>query len=188
MACGSHHSAFITSDGLVYSMGANSFGQLGVGEPPSNSGNKYSPILVESLLQVEPYQLECGSNHCLLLARQGLVYAWGDNRHGQCGQGSHLDMQPELTYNTPVQVNIHNVINIDCGSDHSALVDGNGRLYTFGKNRNGQLGLGHFADEFFPQVVSRMVEQIGQVACGTDHTLLLTVTGLVYAMGSNAYG
>lgn len=37
-------------------------------------------------------------------------------------------------------------------------------------------------------MVGRLVEHVGQVACGTDHTLVLTVTGLVYAMGSNAHG
>jgi len=33
MACGQDHSVFITSNGLVYSMGSNGLGQLGINDP-----------------------------------------------------------------------------------------------------------------------------------------------------------
>jgi alpha-tubulin suppressor-like RCC1 family protein len=71
-------------------MGSNSHGQLGIGEQPTPSGNKFSPILIESLMDVDPYQIECGFNHCLLLSRDGVVFAWGDNKHGQCGIGMDI--------------------------------------------------------------------------------------------------
>lgn len=82
----------MTDQGLIYSMGSNSCGQLGIGDAPSASAHKYSPILLESLIEIEPYQIECGFNHCLLLSRDGMVYAWGDNRHGQCGVGVDFEL------------------------------------------------------------------------------------------------
>ena len=85
------HSVFLTAQNLVYSMGSNSLGQLGISEAPSTSGNKYSPILIEALLDVDPYSIECGNNHTLLLAREGIVYSWGSNKQGQCGVGTNLD-------------------------------------------------------------------------------------------------
>ena len=66
-------------------MGSNAHGQLGIDEAPTSTGNKYSPILIEDLLEVDPFQVECGSNHVLLLTRQGIVFSWGSNKHGQCG-------------------------------------------------------------------------------------------------------
>jgi len=50
-------------------MGSNSHGQLGIGETPSSTANKYSPILIEDLLEVDPFQVDSGSNHVLLLTR-----------------------------------------------------------------------------------------------------------------------
>lgn len=75
-------------ENLVYSMGSNSYGQLGIGEVPSNSGNKYSPILIEDLMEVNPMQVECGNLHTLMLTREGNVFSWGCNKVGQCGLGS----------------------------------------------------------------------------------------------------
>jgi len=92
MSCGQEHTVFITNSNLVYTMGSNSCGQLGVGEQPSTTGNKFSPILVEGLLEVDPYQVECGNSHTLLLSRLGNVYSWGSNKHGQCGQGSSIEI------------------------------------------------------------------------------------------------
>ena len=68
-------------------MGSNSCGQLGVGEAASASNNKYSPILVESFMNIDPYMVKCGFNHSMLQTRDGAVFAWGDNKHGQCGVG-----------------------------------------------------------------------------------------------------
>lgn len=55
ISCGLEHTVFVTDMGLIYSMGSNSCGQLGIGEVPSASANKYSPILLESLLEIDPY-------------------------------------------------------------------------------------------------------------------------------------
>lgn len=41
------HSAFITSDSFLYTMGSNRCGQLGIGDP--NVSYKNSPVLVEKL-------------------------------------------------------------------------------------------------------------------------------------------
>ena len=98
---------------------------------------------MEDFLEMDPYTVECGSNHCLLLTRQGDVYAWGSNKNGQCGVGSTVDMRvTDLACARPTRVREANIMVIDCGSDHSAMVDSSGRVFTFGSNKFGQLGLG----------------------------------------------
>lgn len=81
-----------------------------------------------------------------------------------------------------------NIISIDAGSNHSAILDNIGVLYTFGNNRCGQLGVGSYRDEFEPIPNKRITENVVQVSCGLEHTLVLTVGGKVYAMGSNING
>lgn len=81
LSCGQEHSVFITHSDLVYAMGSNNLGQCGVFDKSSTS-NKYSPILIEDLMDVKPHDVQCGSNHSLLLTRNGMVYTWGSNNHG----------------------------------------------------------------------------------------------------------
>ena len=47
VACGLEHSAFITSDNFLYTMGSNRCGQLGIGDQTMSYKN--SPVLVEKL-------------------------------------------------------------------------------------------------------------------------------------------
>lgn len=47
ISCGLNHTAFISDSGHLYSMGANNFGQLGLGEKGTVSKN--TPTLVEKL-------------------------------------------------------------------------------------------------------------------------------------------
>ena len=57
-----------------------------------------------------------------------------------------------------------------------------------GKGDQGQLGLGSTGDELTPFYVSRVADKVAEVACGEEHSIVLTVKGEVYAMGSNRKG
>jgi alpha-tubulin suppressor-like RCC1 family protein len=61
-------------------MGNNSHGQLGIGEPYVEQ--KYSPVLVDSLLNFKPQSIACGKAHTLVATRVGDVFAWGLNENG----------------------------------------------------------------------------------------------------------
>ena len=47
LSCGISHTAFIASNGCIYTMGSNEHGRLGIGS--SEITNSFSPCLVESL-------------------------------------------------------------------------------------------------------------------------------------------
>jgi len=61
-------------------MGSNQNGQLGINDPYVQQ--KYSPLLVESLIGKEPKDVKCGDLHSLVVTRNGEVYAWGGNDYG----------------------------------------------------------------------------------------------------------
>jgi alpha-tubulin suppressor-like RCC1 family protein len=46
---------------------------------------KYSPVLVDLLLNQKLHNVSCGVNHTIVSTRQGDVFAWGSNESGQCG-------------------------------------------------------------------------------------------------------
>lgn len=64
-------------------MGCNSHGQLGINEPYLEQ--KFSPVLVDLLLNKKLQNVSCGANHTIVSTRQGDVFAWGSNDFGQCG-------------------------------------------------------------------------------------------------------
>ncbi|XP_067401216.1 X-linked retinitis pigmentosa GTPase regulator isoform X1 [Emydura macquarii macquarii] len=78
---------------------------------------------------------------------------------------------------------------ISCGDEHTAIVTGNGKLYMFGSNNWGQLGLGTKNTINKPTCVKALKpEKVKLAACGRNHTLVYTERGHVYAAGGNSEG
>ena len=71
---------------------------------------------------------EIGFSHCMALKTDGSLWTWGDNRAGQCGDGS-------ISARLPLPMNIGTDIdwtNIAAGADSSWLIKRNGTLWGFG--------------------------------------------------------
>ncbi|XP_011382750.1 X-linked retinitis pigmentosa GTPase regulator isoform X2 [Pteropus vampyrus] len=76
-----------------------------------------------------------------------------------------------------------------CGDEHTAIITGNNKLYMFGSNNWGQLGLGSRSTVSKPTCVKALKpEKVKFAACGRNHTLVLTEEGKVYAAGGNNEG
>uniref|UniRef100_A0A8C4K837 RCC1-like domain-containing protein n=1 Tax=Dromaius novaehollandiae TaxID=8790 RepID=A0A8C4K837_DRONO len=80
-------------------------------------------------------------------------------------------------------------VHISCGDEHTAIVTGNGKLYMFGSNNWGQLGLGSKNTVSKPTCVKALKPEKTKLAvCGRNHTLVYTEKGNVYAAGGNSEG
>ena len=81
------------------------------------------------------------------------------------------------------------IVAISCGDEHTAVVTQTGRLFTFGSNEFGQLGLGHNESILKPSCVKSLKpDKVKAVACGKSHTVVSMASGLLWAFGSNAEG
>ena len=81
------------------------------------------------------------------------------------------------------------IVAISCGDEHTAVVTQTGRLFTFGSNEFGQLGLGHNESILKPSCVKSLKpDKVKAVACGKSHTIVSMASGLLWAFGSNAEG
>jgi alpha-tubulin suppressor-like RCC1 family protein len=79
------------------------------------------------------------------------------------------------------------VEDIAAGELHSlALADG--KLWAWGDNSKGQLGIEGTPNETTPQLVDVFQEPIVQIAAGRYHSLVLLDDGTVWAFGDNSYG
>ncbi len=86
------------------------------------------------------------------------------------------------------------ITQVACGFAFIAFLTSTGRLFGFGYNFDGQLGLEPGRYEryvdltplFVPQLAEK--ETITQVACGREFTVCLTSTGRLFGMGDNSKG
>ena len=86
VSAGLNMSAFLTSDGALYTCGQSNTGGLGT-DPNFNY-----PQLVNDLASHRVTCISVGGGHMVALTADGLCFAWGNNDHGQCGrEGSEDD-------------------------------------------------------------------------------------------------
>eukprot|EP01124_Arcella_intermedia_P015033 TRINITY_DN21584_c0_g1_i1.p1 TRINITY_DN21584_c0_g1~~TRINITY_DN21584_c0_g1_i1.p1 ORF type:complete len:801 (+),score=154.51 TRINITY_DN21584_c0_g1_i1:86-2488(+) len=186
LACGFNHSLVVTRNEEVYVFGRSDCGQLGIGK--TTNLDYILPVKNDNLTGSGVISVACGSKHTLALTYSGDVLACGSNEYGQLGLGDNISR------NTPVKVKFFikkNVASIACGCDHSLVLDNNGNVFVFGYNAYGQLGLGNRVHQNFPQHIPQSAfENKGSIsiACGSDHSLILTEKRDVFVFGYNVYG
>ncbi|MEI6309167.1 MAG: hypothetical protein WCP58_05955, partial [bacterium] len=145
LATGGEHSFAIKNDGTVWAWGLNGSGQLGLGD----TTNRLTPVQVTNLGS-NVAALTAGGWHSLALKGDGTVWSWGLNGSGQLGLG-------DATYrSSPVQVNIlgNNVAALTAGGWHTLALKGDGTVWAWGRNSDGQLGLGDTAVRSSPVQLS----------------------------------
>ncbi|XP_037935505.1 probable E3 ubiquitin-protein ligase HERC2 [Teleopsis dalmanni] len=184
IACGSSHSAAITSAGELYTWGLGEYGRLGHGD----SVTQLRPKLVLALLGKRVIQVACGSRDAqtLALTEDGAVYSWGDGDFGKLGRGgSEGSVVPhEVDRLTGI-----GVIQIECGAQFSLALTRTGEVWTWGKGDYYRLG--HGSDQHIrkPQPIQGLRgRKVIHVAVGALHCLAVTDTGQVYAWGDNDHG
>eukprot|EP01083_Nonionella_stella_P319104 1169542_1 len=117
---------------------------------------------------------------------QGVLYAWGSNKHAQLGLDNHGK------YRSTPKILKHlrniNVIDIACSGYHSLAVTAEGRVYAWGNNSDGRCGVGHVNKEYKPLIQRPTLLSIKSaliVSCTAtlDHSCLLSNSGDVYVFG-----
>ncbi|KAG3262427.1 HECT and RLD domain containing E3 ubiquitin protein ligase 2, transcript variant X1 [Ictidomys tridecemlineatus] len=184
IACGSSHSAALTSSGELYTWGLGEYGRLGHGD----NTTQLKPKMVKVLLGHRVIQVACGSRDAqtLALTDEGLVFSWGDGDFGKLGRGGSEGC------NIPQNIerlNGQGVCQIECGAQFSLALTKSGVVWTWGKGDYFRLGHGSDVHVRKPQVVEGLRgKKIVHVAVGALHCLAVTDSGQVYAWGDNDHG
>lgn len=196
--CGVHRTkaAFSHFSSVAYVWGAGDGGQLGTGSQES------SPLPVKFSVTEEICQVGCGFGFTLAANSKGTrIWTGGLNTFSQLGRqltgGKHND--PSLLQDigvSPEAVDLSTrlpsarILQISCGRSHSAVLMDNGTVFTFGGHYQGQCGLENLDVTFIKKLteIPSILGNIKQIACGFDHTLLLTSDGKVFSCGWGADG
>jgi hypothetical protein len=133
--------------------------------------------------------------HSLALASDGHVYAWGNGSNGQLGLNSDNDhtipYQVHGVGNTQPPNGLSGIVDVDAGYYHSLAVgSGDGYVYSWGYNGEGELGVGTWGkgvDHYYPVKVTSPAGFVA-VSGGGFHSTAVQSPGVLWAWGSNSDG
>jgi alpha-tubulin suppressor-like RCC1 family protein len=181
VASGAFHSAAIQSNGTLWAWGLNSYGAVGNGATTAVS----SPVQVGAATSWS--RVSCGYWGTAAVQSNGTLWTWGYNGYGTLGNGAS-----GAGASTPIQIGALSVwTQIACGSFHTAAIQSNGTLWSWGLNDQGQLGLNTTTATFNSPVQVGTLSTWTQLSCGYNFTTAIQSPGTLWSWGSlnlNSYG
>ncbi len=184
VGAGTEHTLALDSAGNVYAWGRGNSGQLGY----ATIASTYAPRQITGIPAMK--QIATGDKHTLLLGTNGQVYACGLNSVGQLGLPSTVTYTSTPTALTfPAGTVIKKLVT---GLDRAHAIAENGKVYGWGYNRYGELGLG-YATTVSPYAVFAPTEVTNlfgaqDIAGGSYQTFALDSSGSLVASGLNEGG
>ncbi|AQK53403.1 putative regulator of chromosome condensation (RCC1) family protein isoform X1 [Zea mays] len=184
---GPGHSIIITSNGDVYSFGANCSGQLGLGD----SEDRFKPCVIRSLQGIRITQAAVGSRCTMLVSDTGSVYSFGkeDFRVAELVDGAHFQIT------TPrIEESLKGVFVVQAaiGGYFSAVLSREGRVYTFSWGKAERLGHSSDPSDVEPRLLPGLEDvPVAYISAGNCYLLMLAYqpNGMsVYSVGCGLGG
>lgn len=188
IAAGLRTSCVVYNDGRLYCFGGNDSGQLGDGTTKDRGGE---PGTMTTLAPVDlgagvtVTQVALGDSHVCALLSSGHVKCWGGNEQGQLGLEDNVDRgdKPgQMGANLP-EVKLgagRTALKLAAGVDFTCALLDNGSVKCWGRNANGQLGLGSTA-VYVGRAPGDMGDGLAAVDLGPGRTVKDIVAGEMHA-------
>jgi alpha-tubulin suppressor-like RCC1 family protein len=125
----------VSHEGVPQCWGSNAFGELGRGIA---GGNALSPAPIVGMPSEGFSRVFAGTLSTCGVTPSGTLWCWGDNEHGQLGQG-YVGGQlstPSMVQGLPA------VSEVALGLSHVCAVTSNEGIWCWGENDMGQVGIG----------------------------------------------
>ncbi|PQQ02675.1 ultraviolet-B receptor UVR8 [Prunus yedoensis var. nudiflora] len=183
ISAGASHSVALLSENVFCSWGRGEDGQLGHGD----AEDRLSPTHLSALDGHEIVSVTCGADHTIAYSdSRTQAYSWGWGDFGRLGHGNSSDLFTPQPIKALYGLRIRQIA---CGDSHCLAVTMEGEVQSWGRNQNGQLGLGTTEDSLVPQKIQAFQGiSVKMVAAGAEHTAAVTEDGSLYGWGWGRYG
>ena len=173
------HTIVIDRNGRIWSWGGNGIFQLG----DNTNIAKKTPVSVAGAVKTF-CEISTGASHTLAIDKNGRAWAWGSNGYGAVGDNNFS------TRATPVSVlgTTKTFCKIAGGTDHSVAIDKNGRLWSWGRNIEGQLGDNTTVSKRTPVSVLGAAKTFCKISAAAFHSVAIDRYSQVWSWGSNSSG
>ncbi len=177
VSAGGRHTCVVGKGGDVWCWGKNTMGQLGDG----TIEDRQVPVQVLGIQ--DAVSVHAGAEHTCALRSGGEVMCWGWNKYGQLGDGSENRMSKK-----PVDVIVgKRLAKLTPGGFHNCGIVKDGGAVCWGRNDEGQLGLGDDANRRKPEALS-LEEKVVFISAGGAHTCVVLEGERAACWGRNASG
>ena len=149
--CGSNQSLFLDSDGNVFSVGNDWYGQLGLGHNTNQNELKKIP-------NIPPIKtISCVGLSCYLIDFEGNLWTFGYNSEGQlgCGDKKYKNIPKIISTLKYIQQISHG----SCGR-HFFAKNSQNQIFVSGNNNHGQLGTGDTESVLIPKEINSQYSTI----------------------------
>ncbi len=179
---GNNHSSITKS--YVWSTGQNTHGELGHSDINQRRNFVKVSVLDDSCI----VSIGAGNEHSIFVTKSGKVYVSGYNDNGQCGVGTTQTVRnptilSSLNGEDVIQAHAYN------GCEHTLAITRDGKLFSFGYNYRGQLGLGTTSSESVPRAIKSLLSRkVVYAACSYHHSVVMCSDGALFSFGRNDCG
>ncbi|XP_052190619.1 PH, RCC1 and FYVE domains-containing protein 1-like isoform X2 [Diospyros lotus] len=192
VACGTWHSAVVTTEGKLFTFGDGTFGALGHGDRESVP----YPREVHSLSGLRTMKVACGVWHTAaiieVMSQSGVdvlsrkLFTWGDGDKNRLGHGNKKTYLHPTCVPSLIEYNFHQIA---CGHCITVALTTSGHVFTMGSTAYGQLGNPESDGRLPCLVQDRLVgEFVEEISCGAYHVAVLTSRSEVFTWGKGANG
>jgi len=175
-------SSVVRSDGTLWAWGQNAQGQLGDGTVVAKS----SPVAVGLLTNWSKVTKSSVLNS-FAIKTDGTLWGWGENSTGSIGDGTLTNKSSPVQIGASTWTIVATASTVTIGQQATYAITSDGKLYSWGFNNVGQLGLGDTTNRTSPVQVS-VGTSWSLVTAGLQYALAITNNGALYSWGINNAG
>ena len=178
-----NHVLMTRADGRFIGWGDNTHGQLGLGASGATSYTK--PIEITFFRDKGKIkQIAAIKDASFALLNSGELYSCGNGTFGKLGQGDTYDKKSWSSVSTSLKFK---KLYTNSGAEFVLAEEFNGSLYGWGKNADGQLGVGDTNARTSPTLVKASAN-IKQLWLGEKTVSYIDLDGKLYHWGKNDLG
>ena len=138
ISCGKNFMILLSKNGILYSSGTNTMGELGL---DNYEENRISPEEITAITSLNEriVQIRCGYKHSVCVSSSGSCFTWGNNTYGQLGHGDKENFKISI-----VPEEFGKIIQVAAGFRSTIIMNERRDIFYFGvlseenKNLNGE--------------------------------------------------